>query len=56
MVCTPIAIVYVVGMLPDIESQQGHIAHRHRISAIRALYDNQFAFLVLCQPSPTRTE
>ena len=56
MVGTPIAIVHIVGMFPNIESQQGHVAHRHRIAAVRTLYDNQFALFVLRQPRPTRTE
>src|SRR5262249_29997933 len=55
IVRTPISVVNVVGMLPDIASENRQCAVHQRAFAVRRFADDQFAVLQ-CQPSPTGSE
>ncbi len=56
IVRTRVAEVDVVGMLPNVTTQQGRLAEAHRIHAVLCLGHFQATIGVLDQPRPTRTE
>ncbi len=55
ILCPCVSIIYVIGMLPDINSQNGLISASHWIFSIRSVNDEKF-FILFSQPSPTRSK
>ena len=51
-----VLVVQVVGMLPDVEGENGFEAVGYRIVCIGALEDGQFAILLGCEPHPSAAE
>lgn len=50
-----VAVINVVGVLPDINSQQRLVAISKRIAGIRSVEDRDVTVL-LCKPGPSRAE
>ena len=53
---TTIAVVDVIGMLPDVHRQQGFESFGNGISGIGFLRNDEFTILVGCKPYPTGAE
>ena len=56
MVRAAVAVINIVGVLPDVEGQEGLEALAHRVAGIRLLGDHQFAFRVGGEPHPAAAE
>ena len=56
MGCALVLVVQVVGVLPDVEGEDGLEAVGHRVIGVGILGNGQFSFLVGLQPYPAAAE
>ena len=56
MVGTAILIVEIVGVLPDVDSEEGHTTTSDGRTGIRGLLDVDSSSLIGREPEPTRAE
>ena len=56
VVGTAVLIVEIVGMLPDVDSEEGHTTTSDRCTGIRGLLDVDITSLIGREPEPARAE